>query len=302
MDFSTWNVFWSVTFTLMATVITAGNLVTIVIFIKQKFLERTRFLLLSLAMADTFVGTLSVPLYIAVGIRPQDNLLVLVFRCVDVFTGMVSIFTLASISLERMHAIVWPFRHRALKSCFYPCAIGLPWLFGLLGVSSRLLHHLKVISPLMLSVTSNTFLLTPLLLITTSYILIWRKKPHGPQNQIQADSQNNKLAKTLIVITATFLLTWFPRQIINLIFSFCISCRRSPYAHLVVHIMKIFQFSNSFVNVIVYSLRFQEYRQTLLSCASSLWSNLDPKERESNTKKILLFMQILSGTINQVWC
>lgn len=99
MDFSTWNVFWSVTFTLMATVITAGNLVTIVIFIKQKFLERTRFLLLSLAMADTFVGTLSVPLYIAVGIRPQDNLLVLVFRCVDVFTGMVSIFTLASISL-----------------------------------------------------------------------------------------------------------------------------------------------------------------------------------------------------------
>ena len=147
MDFSTWNVFWSVTFTLMATVITAGNLVTIVIFIKQKFLERTRFLLLSLAMADTFVGTLSVPLYIAVGIRPQDNLLVLVFRCVDVFTGMVSIFTLASISLERMHAIVWPFRHRALKSCFYPCAIGLPWLFGLLGVSSRLLHHLKVISP-----------------------------------------------------------------------------------------------------------------------------------------------------------
>lgn len=270
MDFSTWNVFWSVTFTLMATVITAGNLVTIVIFIKQKFLERTRFLLLSLAMADTFVGTLSVPLYIAVGIRPQDNLLVLVFRCVDVFTGMVSIFTLASISLERMHAIVWPFRHRALKSCFYPCAIGLPWLFGLLGVSSRLLHHLKVISPLMLSVTSNTFLLTPLLLITTSYILIWRKKPHGPQNQIQADSQNNKLAKTLIVITATFLLTWCPHQIINLIFSFCISCRRSPYAHLVVHIMKIFQFSNSFVNVIVYSLRFQEYRQTLLSCAFSL--------------------------------
>lgn len=144
--------------------------------------------------------------------------------------------------------------------------------------------------------------MTPLLLITTSYILIWRKKPHGPQNQIQGNNQNNKLAKTLIVITATFLLTWCPHQIINLIFSFCISCRRSPYAHLVVHIMKIFQFSNSFINVIVYSLRFQEYRQTLLSCASSLWSNLDPKERESKTKQILLFMQILSGTINQVWC
>ncbi|XP_022790095.1 adenosine receptor A1-like [Stylophora pistillata] len=267
MDFSTWNVFWSVTFTLIATMVTVGNLVAIVMFIKRKFLERFRFLLLSLAIADTFVGTLSVPLYIAVGIHPHEKLLVLVFQCLDIFTGMVSIFTLACISLVRMHAIVWPFRHRALKSYFQSCAIGFPWLLGLLGVSSRLLYHFEVVSRMMLSVMSNAFLLTPLLLITTSYILIWSKKPRGLPNEVQGDNQNNKLAKTLVIITATFLLTWCPHQITNLLFSFCMSCSQRPYAYTVVHVMKILQFSNSFINVIIYTLRFPEYRQTLSFCA-----------------------------------
>ena len=107
MDFTKyWNIFWTLTFALTSVVITIGNLITIVIFLKQKLRKRPHFLLISLAIADLMVGAFAVPLYIAVGICTTKRLLILSFQCVDIFTGVLSIFTLASISLERMHADV----------------------------------------------------------------------------------------------------------------------------------------------------------------------------------------------------
>ena len=119
MDFTKyWNIFWTLTFALTSVVITIGNLITTVIFLKQKLRKRPHFLLISLAIADLMVGAFAVPLYIAVGICTTKRLLILTFQCVDIFTGVLSIFTLASISLERMHAVLWPLRHRTLTSRF----------------------------------------------------------------------------------------------------------------------------------------------------------------------------------------
>ena len=185
MDFTHWNIFWTVTFSLTALVITAGNLVTIGIFLKRKLRERRHFLLISLAIADMLVGGLSVPLYIAVGIHPKNLLLILSFQCVDVFTGVISIFTLASISLERMHAIAWPFRHRTLTSKFYTCVIGIPWIVGSLGILARVLLHFYMISPLAFFVIINASVSTPLLFTSVAYFVIWRKqrcqRPARPQ-------------------------------------------------------------------------------------------------------------------------
>ncbi|CAH3169410.1 unnamed protein product [Porites evermanni] len=125
MDFTKyWNIFWTLTFALTSVVITIGNLITIVIFLKQKLRKRPHFLLISLAIADLMVGTFAVPLFIAVGIFTTKSLLILTFQCVDIFTGVLSTFTLASISLERMYAVLWPLRHRTLTSRFYTCVIG----------------------------------------------------------------------------------------------------------------------------------------------------------------------------------
>lgn len=224
---------------------------------------------MSLAIADTLVGALSVPLYIAVGIHPQERLLTLVFQCVDVYTGVVSIFTLANISLERMHAILWPLRHRTLTSRFYKCVIGIPWVFGLLGISARLLNHFDIISPLWFVIMINTILSTPLLITVIAYALIWRKQQRRLPNDVQANDQDKKLAKTLFIISGAFIITWFPHEIINIVFIFCTSCEMWP--SVVFHIMKLLQFSNSFINVIVYPLRIPEYREalieTVLPCA-----------------------------------
>ena len=262
MDFTHWNTFWTVTFSLTAIVVITGNLVMIGVFLKTKLRQRPHFLLISLGIADLLVGALSVPLYIAVGIHPNNHLLILSFQCLDVFTGLISIFTLASISLERMFAIGWPLRHRTLTSNFYKCAIGIPWIVCLLGILTRVLLHFYAISPLAFFVIINTSVSTPLLFTSMAYFVIWRKHRCRLPDRPQAAVRDKKLAKTLFLITGAFIITWFPFHVINIINFVCLHCQRWPYV--VIHIMKVLQFSNSFINVIVYPLRITEFKEILL--------------------------------------
>ena len=262
MDFTRWNTFWTVTFSLTAIVITTGNLITAGMFLRRGLLKRPHFLLISLAIADMLVGALSVPLYIAVGIHSNKLLLHLAFQSVDIFTGVISIFTLASISLERMHAIVWPFRHRTLTSNFYKCVIGIPWIVGLLGILARVLLHFYMISPLVFFVIINTSVSTPLLFTSVAYFVMWRKHRCRHPDMPRAAGRDEQLAKTLFLITGAFIITWLPFHIINNVIYFCVPCRN--LSHLTIHILKVLQFSNSFINVIVYPLRISEYKEILL--------------------------------------
>lgn len=276
MDFTHWNIFWTVIFGLAAIGVTMGNLVTIGIFLKRKLRVRRHFLLISLAIADMLVGALSIPLYIAVGSHPNERLLILSFQCVDIFTGVISIFTLASITLERMHAIAWPLRHLTLTSCFYTCAIAIPWFLGFLGISARMLLHFYIISKLAFFVIINTSLLAPLVFISIAHVVIYRKQKCPFPNIPQAAGRDKKLAKTLFIITGAFIITWCPFQVINIVIPFCFSCQKWPYS--VFHVTKLLQFSNSFINVIIYPLRISEFKEILLetfACFTSSRNHAD---------------------------
>ena len=265
-----WNSSWTVAFGLIAIVVTIGNLVTVGIFLKRKLRSRRHFLLISLAIADVMVGALAVPLYIAVGMYVTDPLLILSFQCVDIFTGVLSIFTIASISLERMHAIMWPFRHRTLTSRFYMPVIGIPWILAVLGVIARVLLHFFIIPGMTFYVIIIAYLTVPLLFTCIAYFLIWRKQ--GCRFQFTPQRVRDwKLTKTLFFITGAFVLTWFPFKMINIALPFCLPCLRWP--SFVFHVTKLLQFSNSFINIIIYPLRIAQYKdaivEILFSCACS---------------------------------
>ena len=106
MDFNNWNLFWIFCFGLLSSLIIVGNALSISILSKRNLRKRSHFLLISLAIADLLVGLISVPFYIAVKNIPyRIGILTLSYQCVDMITGLSSIFTLAAISLERLHAI-----------------------------------------------------------------------------------------------------------------------------------------------------------------------------------------------------
>ena len=267
MDFNSWNIVWSLCFGLLATVIVVGNLLTIWIFLKQRLRKRAHFLLISLAVADLLTGLITVPLYIT---SSTDLPVWPVSHFADIFTGIASIVTLSAISLERMYAIGWPFRHRNLNFRVYMFAIAIPWILTTIFTSIRLLLYLSIITPKDYMYCLILFLSTPPLVMCMAYFVVWRKQKTmmGNRNHVLRET---RLAKTLFIITAASLLTWLPFQILSLL-AIRGELGGFPYLSITVKIVKFLQLSNSVVNVIIYPSRIPEFKkgllQILLCCAS----------------------------------
>ena len=259
MDFNTWNMFWRICFGFLASFIAAGNILIICIFFKLRRRKRSSFLLIGLGVADLLVGGLAIPLFIA-GYETSSLKTVFVFERVDMFTGTSSIYTLAVISLERMFAIGWPLSHRTLNFRVYICAIVIPWIiaviFTILMYAGSILDSDSVICLLVLFPT------TPLLVMSVAYYVIWKKQKSRMVNHNHV-IREVKLANTLFIITGASLLTWLPFQILNLSASLHMNAN-IPHMQLMTLIVKALQYSNSFVNVIIYPLRIPEFKNCLL--------------------------------------
>ena len=264
MDFNNWNFFWSLCFGLLSVLIIVGNALSISILFKKRLRKRPHFLLISLAFADLLVGLIPVPLYIMI----QANLLLhstfLVYKCVDMFAGLSSVFTLAAISLERLHAIARPLRHRQLTLRSYAIAIATPWIFSLIVSLSYLLSVFSVITYLQFFSGTIISLLASLLVTCISYCIIWRKQASRIPNEAQA-RKNVHLNRTLLLITAIFVQSWLPFQVLTAVFHFCISCYNyySNKIVIIVNVVKLLQYSNSFMNFLIYCFRMPDYRKAL---------------------------------------
>ena len=268
MDFNSWNIVWSLSFGLLATLIVVGNVLTILVFVKRRLRKRAHFLLISLAVADLLVGLLTVPLYIAMntlwylGTYGTNYLASTVYLSIDILTGLTSIYTLSVISLERMYAIGWPLRHRTLNFRVYVFAIVIPWILAGTTTSLRVMRLFNVITYQSFIYSLTLFQNAPLLVMCIAYCVIWKKQKspmHDNQFQIARDA---KLAKTLFMITGASLLTWLPFQIISLLLG-CNVIGYFPHIFLTFYIIKFLQFSNSLVNVIIYPLRISEFKNAL---------------------------------------
>ena len=260
MDFNSWNIFWDICFGVLVTLIIAGNVLTIWIFFKQRRQKRSYSLLISLAVADLLVGIFAVPFYIKAAVS-RGYAWFLISMVVDVFTGITSIYTLAVISLERMCAVGWPLRHRTVNYRVYVCAISLPWIIAAILITALILQILGIIRGEVYLYCLFLIPGIPLITICVANFVIWKKQksPLRNQNHIKREV---KLAKTLALITGTSLFTWLPFQIINILFQLKVM-ENVHHIEFAFFVIKFLQFSNSFVNVIIYPFRIPEFRRTL---------------------------------------
>ena len=260
MDFNSWNTFWDICFGVLVTLIIAGNVLIIWIFFKQRRQKRTYSLLMSLAVADLLVGFFAVPFYIK-AVVSQGNTWYVISMGADVFTGTTSIYTLAVISLERMYAVGWPVRHRTLNCRVYVCAISIPWIIAAIFTTSVVLRMLDIIGRE--NSLYHVILISgiPLITICVANFVVWKKQksPFPNQNHIKREV---KLAKTLALITGTSLFTWLPFQIINILFQLKVM-ENVHHIEFAFFVIKFLQFSNSFVNVIIYPFRIPQFKRTL---------------------------------------
>ena len=131
-------IIWVTVFTAEFVAIVTVNVLSILLFIKNRSLRtRSIYLVISLTVADMLVGVLSAG-YVQFGFLRRCRLIKLnlsfeVRLSLASFSEsflFVSLKNIVVISLERFHATFRPFRHRLIKKWVYVIAITVVWVFS----------------------------------------------------------------------------------------------------------------------------------------------------------------------------
>ena len=103
-------------FCILAFMIVFGNSLVIGAFrVNRRLRTTTNLLLMSLAIADMLIGTISVPLWVYISTYNYKGPLYDFYRIFDVICGVSSILNLTAISLERCYALLHPIKHRNIR-------------------------------------------------------------------------------------------------------------------------------------------------------------------------------------------
>ena len=255
---------WFAVFLTVCVAIVTVNLISIILFIKNRSLRtRAMYLVISLTgIADMFVGGFShfhifrhLSLYSCdiVKMNLSQELNVIIYFLL-VWFPLTSLTNIAVISLDRMHATIRPFRHRLIKKWVYGVTIAGVWVLAAMVSTAILIlkQYGKERSYRFYFLRSYCCLC--LLVICVSYSSIVVKFLCGahPQHHGAANRQR-KLTVTLFIMTIVSLLMWLPR-----VFFPCHDSVRLRFS------FTILFFMNSLVNPIVYTIRMPEFRKALL--------------------------------------
>ena len=275
---------WCVAFSTEALAVVIFNLLTVVIFATNRPLRKRKYyLLLNLAIADFIVGAVAMPyfLYTTGGYyalwkiqwmcdhRIACNLL-------DIFSAFSSIISLVVVSLERLFATFWPFRHRALDRKVYFVSFALIWVLATFPPSIHAMKGQHIIPIKQMGYILIPFLVVLILIIYISYVAILIKVRGGTQPQGHGlTERNRKLTISLLMLTVVSLVTWMPFVIYNLLYLF----KENLAFHFnISYFIKLLHYVNSMVNPIIYAFRIPKFRKAaidLLHCRS-----LSARQRE----------------------
>ena len=269
-------IIWFTVFTAEFVAIVTVNLLSIILFIKNRSLRtRSMYLVISLTVADMLVGGLS-------GSVSQLDLLrkchfvnvylvslkvIIVLRSFFLLFPFVSLTNIAAISLERFHATFRPFRHRLIKSWVYAVAIVVVWVFPVITLVIRdiewflIRHHLYL---------WESHCCLCLIITFVSYTSIFFKFRFGahPQRHCAAALRQRKLTVTLFITTLVSLLLWLPYGIYLFVVWLSGICNyRIAYPKGVTwgYLMRFLFYANSLGNPILYAIRMPDFKKALLS-------------------------------------
>ena len=257
--------------------IVMGNFLTLIIFAREnKLRKKSLFLVMTMALADVMLGAVSLPLWVYFFVGPEYQLWTAKknaifsysFCFLDTTFSQSSLISAVFISCERFYAVYWPLKHKTLSTRAYGIAIFMVWSLAIV-VSIAVFLSLYLGSHKVAVLSWISFPLSFLFIVCACNISIWRKvrkRNIALQHQNRAASQNQRLTKTFLFVSAISVLSWLPLVIVNcLVF---VQRLDIPLLFLFSQIITILNFSNSILNPFVYALRIPEFRQTLTLCCS----------------------------------
>ena len=188
-------------FVLTSISVVVGNLLTVVIFVVNKKLQKkSLFLVINMAFADLMLGAVTLPIYIydtgadyqlwTGGFSTSLSLHVF-YDVVDSIFLYASLISAVFISCERFYAIYWPFKHRTLSLRAYRILIIIVWTLAfVLSAIATVLRYLVSLKGFMSAWIPMPLIAT--IVICSCNIAIWRKFQHG---SVEFSASKRKLAQ-----------------------------------------------------------------------------------------------------------
>ena len=241
------------------------NAFTLVVFARSRHLRRRNtYLIMNLTVADLLIAVVSGPeiiLFFKPNKRPKKGLGVL-YLIISHMCWIASLGNLVLISLERLHATLYPFKHCLVGKSTYYKIITFSW-FGALTLACRLQISNMIDVRLAYQYLWIIYVFLTLAVVTTSYVVIISKfitKPHVQQLG-SVISAERKLSVTLFIVSAASIITLFPFAIVT---SILISSDRDKLTEFQPYrITLAFYYLNSILNPVIYAIRLPEFRRAL---------------------------------------
>ena len=213
---------WLAVLSLECLAIVILNIITIIVFVKQRQLQRrSTYLIIHLAIVDLLVGAVSGPLQIDLYLylcdlrhyRLSYNIwsIRVKFAVLHLFS-FTSLVNLIFISLERLHATFRPFKHRFVKKWIYGVTITIIWLTTTARESAQIVFREEGISMYIDSTLYLPFYLISVFLVCACYILIVVKVrcSRHPFHHGAASLRDRKLTGTSLIVALVSLLCYLP--------------------------------------------------------------------------------------------
>ena len=279
---------WFAAFIIESSVIFLLNAFTLAIYTRNRHLRKlSTYLIINLTVADLLVGTAGTVLVLLSFFVPdkleRDLELKQAFSWKSfVYLTLSDLFPVAAlanislISLERLHATLFPFRHCLVGWRVYLTTICCSWLFSLTLSSVFSLLDLRA-SPAFPYVFASYIFLS-LLILTVSYVIIISTVKNNPPspNAGPALSKERKLTVTLFTVTVVSVLTILP-WVIWIVIAHHIQSKLCHAVFLRIdYSFEVLYFFNSIVNPLIYAIRMQEFRKAARKLFSTKTSELAP--------------------------
>lgn len=283
--------FWTIIFAVESFIIIVGNIITIIVFWKLRcVLKKTYCLLINLAVADLVVGFSAMEVIVNRNIsslKNSENLHGRGYITLNAFFGTASLTTLLLVAVERCYAIVYPFRHRALRTQIYINGIVAVWAMSIVIAFIRLAPTIfsnsviTVASPWIMTCLASM----GVFIICSLYVVIWRlSRKEDPRISRAKREQNKRLAKTLFIVTATSVATWLPFAV-TFVLPHHIRHHYQCAVHSAAYVGRFTQLANSLLNPMIYCFRMSEFskvlRKDLFMCGRANVMNVQTGENFS---------------------
>ena len=248
----------------------AFNAITIVVFIKHRNLRnRSAYLIINLAVADMLVGGFSTfHLSYSYGqtcnIWKSDSGIIFHLRIAIALLFLVcSLANVTAISLERVHATFWPFKHRVIKKQVYNVIIAVTWITaGSMSLAYITLTEFKAWS--IYFYLWNSFNTICLSVICISYASIFVKVRYSSQGlHSNASTRERKLTATLFTVTFLSLVLWLS-YVVNRLLLEASNFSIMPPLRLDFFLVFLFH-TNSFINPMLYLIKIPGFRRALIA-------------------------------------